>query len=203
MTILRRDFDSYDAYVEAQGRKAQYKRDELMRGYERSFVSFAHVLRRAADRLNKGRPMLCLGARTGAESNAAIRVGFKGSVGVDLHPIGLHVQKADWHSMPQFADASFANVYTNSFDHCLYLDRAVGEIVRILTPDGRFYLQASDRGVKDEKRERSWLLEPKHNEALYWSDSDALRDAVLECGGLKVREQWREGIWGNYVFEKL
>lgn len=203
MTILRRDFASYAAYVEAQGRKARYKADDLMARYEKQFVEFARLFRKARPHLNEGRPMLCLGARTGAESGAAARVGFKGSVGVDLHPIGKHVQQADWHSMPQFADASFGNVYTNSFDHCLYLDRAVAEIVRVLEPRGAFYLMASDKGTKDKQRERSWLMEPKHNETLYWSHSDALRDAVLACGGLKVRAEWREGHWGHYVFEKL
>ena len=201
MTILRREFESYEAYVQAQGRKATYKRRDLLVGDAKRVRVFVDVFTKAAPYLNLG-AVLCLGARTGAENVAAERCGHAGSIGVDLHPVGHSAQCGDWHSMPEFRNGSFPNVYTNSFDHCLHLERAVAEIHRVLSAFGVFYLMASDKGTKDDKRERSWLAEPKHNETLYWSHSDALRDAVLACGGFSVRKQWREGQWGHYFFER-
>jgi SAM-dependent methyltransferase len=201
MTILRRDFETYDAYVEAQGRKAKYNRRDLLARDDKRIAAFVDVFTTAKPYLNLG-PVLCLGARTGAENTAAARCGFAGSVGVDLHPVGLNVRKGDWHAMPEFKSGSFSNVFSNSFDHCLHLDRAVAEIHRVLSAFGAFYLMASDKGVKNAQRERSWLMEPKHNETLYWSHSDALRDAVLQCGGFRVLKEWRDGQWGHYVFEK-
>jgi hypothetical protein len=201
MTILRREFESYDAYVQAQGRKATFKRKDLLAGDEKRIASFVDVFAKAKPHLNLG-PVLCLGARTGAENVAAERCGHAGSVGVDLHPVGATVRKGDWHSMPEFKRGAFSNVYTNSLDHCLYLDRVVAEVHRVLSAYGVFYVMASDKGKKDEQRERSWLAEPKHNETLYWSDSDALRDAILACGGFRVAKEWRDGQWGHYFFEK-
>lgn len=205
MTILRRQFESYDAYVEAQGRKARYQRQMLLDGFGRSVGSFTKIFSDAKPHLNAG-AVLCLGARTGAEAVAAELCGFQGSRGVDLHPVGAHVgryvQRGDWHAMPEFLDASFPNVYCNSFDHCLDLQAAVSEVRRILLRGGAFYLMASDKGQKDSRRERSWLLEPKHCEALYWSHSDELRDAVLAFGGFAVRAEWRSGQWGHYVLAK-
>lgn len=200
MTILRREFESYDAYVQAQGRKARYKRKELLAGDPKRVEHFVAIFNAARMHLNLG-PVLCLGARTGAENEAAERCGYKGSVGVDLHPVGANVKQGDWHKL-KFRSGSFSNAYTNSFDHCLYLDRAVAEIHRVLSAYGAFYLMASDKGVKNEQRERSWLAEPKHNETLYWSHSDALRDAVLACGGFRLRKEWRVDQWGHYVFER-
>lgn len=202
MTILRREFESYEAYVKAQGRKATFQRRELLSKLSKSVLDFQRVFIAAAAFLNDG-PVLCLGARTGAESAAAQNCGYKGSIGVDLHPVGPGVRKGDWHSMPEFADGSFPNVFTNSFDHCLYLDRAVAEIRRVLRPGGVFYLMASDKGTKDAKRERSWLKEPKHCEALYWSQADELRDAVLALGGFRLKGQRRDGQWSHYALEKM
>lgn len=201
MTILRREFESYDAYVQAQGRKAKYKRNDLLAGDEKRVRDFCAVFSKAKPYLNLG-PMLCLGARTGAENTAAERCGHAGSVGVDLHPVGKNVRQGDWHSLTEFSRGSFSNVFTNSFDHCLYLERAVAEIHRVLSSFGVFYIMASDKGVKNRDRELTWLAEPKHNETLYWSHTDALRDAVLAVGGFVVKKQWREGQWGHYVFEK-
>ncbi len=196
--ILRRDFESYEAYVAAQGGKARKNRSGLLAEMPRSVQSFTDVFRNAKPYLNSG-AMLCLGARTGAEMIAAEACGFTGSVGIDLHPVGAGVRAGDWHAMPEFVDGSFPNIYTNSFDHCLLLEKAAAEIRRILAPGGVFYLMASDKGAKTESRAQKWLQgDGGHNEAIFWKHSDELRDAVLACG-FEERRSWRNSYWGHYV----
>lgn len=197
--ILRRQFDSYEAYVHAQGGKARGQREALLaslpaqtRGFSRAFVQARQFL--------KDGPVLCLGARTGAEMLAFESLGLKGSVGIDLHPVGKDVRAGDWHSMPEFADGSFANVYTNSFDHCLYLDKACAEVWRILQPGGRFYLMASDKGLKDAARAEAWRQSQKHNEAIFWSAAEELRDAVLR-EGFRQLKAWKVGCWSHFILE--
>lgn len=191
--IASRPFTDYGEYVYKQGGKARGRREFLLRHVAKNTDAFTRTFRRAAAHLTPG-AILCLGARTGAESLGAVHAGFPGSVGIDLHPVGSTVVQADWHDLP-FADRSFANVYTNSLDHCLYLDKLLAEVMRVLVSKGRFYVMATNRGKSIDE----WLAEGG-NEALYWDTSDQLRDAI--CGaGFDVTASWRDGKWGHYVFQ--
>ena len=192
--IAQRTFESYDQYVYKQGGKARGCREKLMKHHARHIESYARTFRAAAPYLLPGR-VLCLGARTGAESLGAAKAGFTDSVGIDLHPVGPTVMQGDWHDL-QFPNASFANCYSNSLDHCLHLDRLTAEVSRVLVTGGRFYVMATNR---DDHSVEQWSAQTKHNEALFWQTSDDLRDAI--CGfGFEVVTQWRDGKWGHYVF---
>jgi SAM-dependent methyltransferase len=193
MTIANRTFDNYDDYVYKQGGKARGCRDKLLKHLGRHIESYARTFRAAAPHLKPG-SVLCLGARTGAESLGAVDAGFKGSVGVDLHPVGPTVMQADWHDLP-FDDASFDNAYCNSLDHCLYLDRFAAQVQRVLTPDGRLYVMATNR---EGNSLEAWEAKGG-NEGLYWDTSDDLRDAIVALG-FQVIASWRTGKWGHYVF---
>ncbi len=195
--ILRREFDSYEAYKFAQGGKARGRGAELLASRSAQAQGFSSLFVEAVKYLSG--PVLCLGARTGAEMDAFKRSGFK-AVGIDLHPLGKDVLVGDWHAMPEFADGSFGTVYSNSFDHCLYLDKACAEIARILKPGGRFFLMASDKGLKDEARAAEWQRTKKHNEAIYWSAAEELGDEVLALGFSQVRT-WKKGVWSFFVLE--
>jgi SAM-dependent methyltransferase len=185
-------FKDYAEYVYKQGGKARGRREHLLAHAAKNTESFARVFRKAAPLLKPG-SILCLGARTGAESDGALQAGFKGSVGIDLHPVGPTVLQGDWHDLG-FPDASFANCYTNSLDHCLYLDKFCAQVTRVLQPNGRFYLMATNRPKSLEE----WLGEGG-NEGLYWQTSDELKDAI--CGyGFEVKKSWLDGKWGHYVF---
>ncbi len=193
MSLAHRSFTTYDEYVYLQGGKARGRRDFLLAHLPKSTEGFEKTFRAAAPHLKPG-SVLCLGARTGAESLGATAAGFLGSVGVDLHPVGPTVIQGDWHDLP-FPDASFDNAYSNSLDHCLYLDRLATQVRRILVPGGLFYLMATNR---PENTVEGWAAKPS-NEALYWQTSDQLRDAL--CGyGFEVKAEWRTGKWGHYVF---
>lgn len=194
--IGHRPFETYADYVYRQGGKARGRREHLLAHLEKNTEGFARTFRKASTCLKPG-AVLCLGARTGAESIGATQAGFAGSVGIDLHPVGPTVQPGDWHDL-QFPDASFANVYSNSLDHCLYLDRMAAGVRRVLQPGGRFYVMASNReGQTFEDWQAKW---GKSNEGLFWADSDELRDAIVACG-FSVVKQWRDGKWGHYIFQ--
>jgi len=192
--IATRDFASYDEYVHQQGAKARAHRDVLLAHLPKNTEGFTRIFRQAAPFLKRG-SVLCLGARTGAESLGAVKAGFAGSVGIDLHPVGPTVLTGDWHNL-LFSDGAFANVYSNSLDHCLHLDKLASEVRRVLEPDGRFFLMATNRpGVTPE----TWRNKPG-NEALYWETSDQLCEAL--CGyGFAVTHDWRHGKWGHYVLK--
>lgn len=194
--IAHRPLTTYDEYVFKQGGKARGRRDHLLAHVEGNTKAFTKTFRQAKTYLKPG-SMLCLGARTGAESIGAERAGFVPSVGIDLHPVGPTVLQGDWHHL-QFADHSFVNVYCNSLDHCLYLDQLASEVQRVLVKGGRFYVMASNRdGATVEKWQQAWS---KSNEFLYWETSDELRDAFVGLG-FTVLKQWRDGKWGHYIFQ--
>lgn len=193
--IAHRPFTDYAEYVYKQGGKARGRRDHLLAHVEKNTEGFARTFRKAAKYLKPG-SILCLGARTGAESLGAEKAGFKPSIGIDLHPVGPTVQQGDWHDL-RFAGQSFSNVYSNSLDHCLYLDRLAAEVYRVLESDGRFYVMASNReGHTVEGWKAAWS---KSNEGLFWSHSDELRDAICALG-FTVVKQWQDGKWGHYIF---
>ncbi len=193
MTIASRTFENYEEYVYKQGGKARGRREHLVKHAAKNTESFERTFRKAAPHLKAG-SVLCLGARTGAESIGAERAGFAGSVGIDLHPVGQTVLQGDWHDL-QFPDASFANVYSNSLDHCLYLDRLAAQVQRVLVPGGRFYVMATNRA---DASLADWTAKGG-NEALYWQVSDDLRDALIALGFVLL-QAWRDGKWGHYVF---
>ncbi len=192
MTLASRPFENYDEYVYKQGGKARGRREHLLKHVEKNTESFERTFLRAKPHLKPG-SVLCLGARTGAESIGATRAGFKGSVGIDLHPVGETVLQGDWHDL-KFADASFANAYSNSLDHCLYLDRLAAGVKRVLRSEGRFYVMATNRA---DSNLQDWLAKGG-NEGLFWQTSDDLRDALCECGFVQ-KASWRDGKWGHYV----
>lgn len=190
--IAHRTFTDYEQYVWLQGGKARARSEFLLAHLPKRTQYFAKMFNLAARHLKPG-PVLCLGARTGAESLGAVAAGFAGSVGIDLHPVGPTVLQGDWHAL-DFPDGSFANVYTNSLDHCLYLDKFSAEVKRVLVPDGLFYLMATNRTTT----EQAWRAGHK-NEGLYWETSDQLRDAICSYGFV-VKHGWRDGKWGHYIF---
>jgi SAM-dependent methyltransferase len=197
--ILHRSFASYEAYVETQGHKARTNREALLEALPRDIATFQKQFTEAKRYLRKG-AVLCLGARTGAEVQAAINMGYTDSVGLDLHPVGKLVIAGDWHRMP-LPDASYPNVFSNSLDHCWSLEMLAEEIRRVLQPGGRFYLRASDRW--EGKTPEAWLEKGSALEALYWQTADDLRDALVERG-FKTIGAWRSGkIWGCYVLEPM
>lgn len=196
--IQHRIYETYEDYVWNQGAKARHSREDLIARRGAKSEYFTRVFEQAKPYLHQGRPVLCLGARTGAEIIGAERAGFTGSTGIDLHPLAENVQQGDWHAMT-FGDASFANVYSNSLDHCLSLDRLIAEIRRVLTADGVFYLMASDR--ETNKTVDSWLAKP-NTEALYWQCANDLAKSIVGYG-FKCKRTWTQAAWSHFILRRI
>jgi len=140
--IIQKPVTDYGSYVWKQGGKARLQKDKLLSGASRRQQRFAELFAKIKGHLSRGKPVLCLGARTGCEVVGAESAGFIGSIGIDLFPLAGNVVEADWHNMP-FADNSFENVFCNCLDHCADIKKLVTEIKRVLKPSGVFVMAAS------------------------------------------------------------
>lgn len=212
--IYHRKYDSYDRYVFVQGNKARCvnARSRLINSIPKKVNSFVRQFSHFTKYLLPGK-ILCLGARTGAEVQAARKLGFPDSIGVDLHPLGKYVMQGDWHSLP-FADASFENVYCNSLDHCADFESLVREVTRILVPNGRFvYLSdvcyALDSRLPGDEIDIDAVINNRvgtnvHN-AMWWDSLKDIADRFCEAGF--VIEHYfalkKRGGQSGYVLRKL
>ena len=94
------------------------------------------------ERIPKGKGnVLCLGARTGIEVKAFIDKGYF-AVGIDLKPTkkNKYVVYGDFHKL-QFANKSIDFIYSNSIDHCLNIDKLIGEMFRVLKSEGNVMIE--------------------------------------------------------------
>jgi SAM-dependent methyltransferase len=189
--IIQREVDDYQQYIYAQGRKAREQAGKLIAAKDKRIRQFINVFDKIKPHMTPG-PVLCLGARTGCEVEAAIIAGFAGSVGIDLHPIGKDVIEADWHKMP-FGSGAFPNIFTNSLDHAADFYRLADEIRRVLAPGGRFVFSATDRSTMKAEH---WTKKP-NNEYLFWANPDELRDKFQHYGFIP---RHREAIGRNVVY---
>jgi SAM-dependent methyltransferase len=199
--IIEKRHMNYDDYAYFQGRKIRMpkKLKTFLDHVPQRIKKFSILFRNAKDDLNKGK-ILCLGARTGCEIKAAIAVGFKGSQGIDLFPVGNNVLKGDWHNIP-FPGNSFENVYTNAIDHCYDLESLIREIKRVLKPGGVFFFQTSKYQRLDAKEDREWYIEHSNN-FLFWENGRELADRFVENGFALVRE-WSKDRWENFILRMV
>jgi SAM-dependent methyltransferase len=168
--LYRRRYDRYDNYQEHQASKLA-KLD--MTAYHVAFRAVLAERLGALGLLKTGETVLCLAARVGTECLAFIDHGCF-AVGVDLNPgkDNRYVVSGDFHEL-QFADASVDYVFTNSLDHAYDLPRVLGEVRRVLKPQGLFIAEIM-KGAKDPGGRF-----PGPYESLWW---DSLEDVAAEIG---------------------
>jgi SAM-dependent methyltransferase len=203
MVIQKRG--DYDDYVVQQGKKGNNpgKRKWLISDKSRAKRKrrFVQILDSAKSDLLPGK-ILCLGARTGCEVAAARGVGFPGSQGIDLHPIGSKhlVKKGDWHDIP-FDDDSFENAFTNSIDHCYDVGKLATEVHRILKPGGRFYFMMSERQMLKDKPDQKTYMAGSQN-FLFWENG---HDLAMEFTkhGFRIFKEWAGRKWASCIVEKV
>lgn len=182
-------YSSYDEYVSVQGIKANEHTEYILSGKQKRKRTFRKLFKEYFKYMNQGK-VLCLGARDGAEVKVLNGLGFNGSMGVDLHPMGSGVVKGDWHNLP-FADNSFENIYTNSFDHCLYFFKAIEEIKRVLKNKGVFIFETDNRYAFDSRINKNISLERfmqghKYN-SLFWDSINDIENEIKNYGFVKIR----------------
>jgi SAM-dependent methyltransferase len=171
-SLQRRAYPSYEAYAEHQ--KSKLGKKSNMASYDSHFIEV--LLERLSSLPKKpGGNVLCLGARSGAECAAFIKLGYF-AVGIDLNPgvENRYVVVGDFHNL-QYADRSVDVVYTNALDHAFDLDRIIREVGRVLKDDGRFIAEIVDPAVR----------RPGDYEAVWWWSIDDVV-GIIERGGFAV-----------------
>jgi predicted SAM-dependent methyltransferase len=111
---------------------------------------------------------------------------------------GAHVDHVgDTRDLSRFADGSFDMVYaSHTFEHLSHaggLRKAIGEVARILRPDGRFFVS-----VPDLKLLCSFFSHPELR------DEDLFRVMCMMFGGQKDPYDFHYvGIWDGYLADLL
>ena len=168
--LYYKKFDNYQQYVNLQGIKAHIISDRMLADKKKNIERFVRLIEASEDNLINEK-VLCLGARDGSEVDAFEKKGFKNSIGIDLHPIGSDVVRGDWHNLP-FSNQLFENVFINSVDHCLDLEKLIREIYRVLRNHGILFLVVDQR--LNEKRTIFEKINGGKYETLFWDDADDL-----------------------------
>ena len=87
-----------------------------------------------------------------------------------------YVLSGDFHAL-QFADGSVDAVFTNALDHALDIQRLLGEVSRVLKPNGLFLVEAVHG--------KSEGIRPGFYESFFWATVDdlvkAIEQAPLAC----------------------
>lgn len=117
---------------------------------------------------------LCLGARTGAEVQALLNLGWF-ALGLDLATTlsgARFVLAGDMHHV-QFPDASVDLVYTNAVDHAWDVGHFVQELRRLVKPSGHVLTEVPDGTVASR---------PGAYESVAWTDPAVLQPFFHDQG---------------------
>lgn len=194
-----RRYESYEAYLQHQATKLdlvsdrlEETRDEDFREFKRRFESCTY--------LRDVRSVLCLGARLGTEVEAFLALGHF-AVGIDLNPGpgNRYVLTGDFHQLV-FPDGSIDAIYTNVMDHVFDMGRIMGEVRRVLRPDGGLFIVDMLDGYVEG-------FTPGRYESMHWESREALQAEIAARGRLTVLEsrdlgQHRRDRWTQVVFRK-
>lgn len=135
-----REYTTYEDYLAHQSSKLD-KQFPLIQKFDRRCETIFYKRFSELSLSFAGKSIICLGARLGGEVRAFKSLGAL-AIGIDLNPHdkNLHVLHGDFHSI-QFPDESFDYVFSNCFDHVLYIDAFFNEILRVLKRDGIFIME--------------------------------------------------------------
>lgn len=190
-----RRFDSYEDYLALQKSKLALLDGVLLEDYDREFVAQLSARLKKVGRVEPGASVLCLAARLGSEVKAFRALGCF-AVGIDLNPGAANplVVVGDFHAL-QFADHCVDVVFTNSLDHSYDIERVLGEVRRVLKPEGLFVVEAA-MGEREGIAPSTW-------EAFSWETVDDLIARLSQCGfELVAREEVRYPWLGMHLVFK-
>ena len=119
-------------------------------------------------------------------------------VGVDFEPgNGVDVILEDPYHFP-FADGTFdACVSSSCFEHSEFFWLVFDDVMRVLRPDGLFYLNAPSNGPFHRYPVDCWRFYPDSGHALVnWARRSGRRPAMLETfiGSREKRERWHDFV---------
>ncbi len=193
INFRKRDYQAYEDYITHQ--KSKMEMTDMTCSSLRVKVMcrdkyFREALRGRLRKLkfvNRGKSVLCLGARLGTEVKAFQDLGCF-AVGIDLYPDekNSYVLYGDFNNI-KFPDESVDIVYNNSLDHCFDIKILIEEVKRVLKKGGVFIVEAV-RGSGEGGRVGRW-------ESFYWSRIDDLVRLICSYGIVMIREDDIEYPW--------
>jgi SAM-dependent methyltransferase len=193
--LAQRKYGSYDDYVKHQSSKLDRISDRLHAREDDDLAMFVERFQ-GCSALGGVHAVLCLGARLGTEVKALHKLGHF-AVGIDLNPgpDNQHVLKGDFHKIV-FPDASLDAVYCNALDHVYDLERVLGEVSRLLRPDGIFVIDLIS-GFEEG-------LYPGQYESIHWHKARDFAEKVSDLGGFALestqslaklgRDTWTQAV---------
>ena len=170
----RREYASYEQYIRHQQSKFQFLD---LADYDVNYRRQLGARLQNVPGLKRGASVLCLGARQGTEVKAFHDAGCF-AVGLDLNPGAENkfVLHGDFHDV-QFPAESVDVIFTNSFDHVFNPEKMIGEIRRLLKPDGLLIVEA----IAGEAQASA----PDHYASFWWRHINDLA-ALLDAHGFSV-----------------
>ena len=142
MIRKRKKYSTYGEYVEHQLRKTNSEKVQRREAenYEHNVGVFTrHFEYWFARMAEVPHSAICLGARSGAEVDALLRMGIE-AIGMDLAPCGNLVEAGDIHAL-RYGNGAFDFAFTNVFDHSDNPVQFAREIERVVRPGGFALLQ--------------------------------------------------------------
>ncbi|MDB6020762.1 MAG: hypothetical protein JWQ04_619 [Pedosphaera sp.] len=189
----QREYSSYEQYLRHQQSKFQYLD---LADYD---LNYRRQLKERLENvpfIKKGGNVLCLGARQGTEVKAFHDLGCF-AVGLDLNPgpENKFVLHGDFHHV-QFPAGSVDVVFTNSLDHAFDPAKLIGEIKRLLKPDGILIIEA----IHGEAQS----TEPDHYASFWWQHLEDLIALLTRHGFNSLRRvSFREPWPGDQICFEL
>jgi SAM-dependent methyltransferase len=193
-----RIYGTYGEYVAHQASKLDKIVHRLRETEDQDYADFKRRFEGCGP-LREARSVLCLGARLGTEVRALHALGHF-AIGIDLNPgeSNPFVLPGDFHAIV-FPDGSLDAIYTNALDHVFDLDKVIGEVRRLLRPDGVFVVdlvQGYEEGFV-----------PGEFEAAAWRDRGSLIERIRDLGGFALKTvrdlgHTRRDHWTQAVFRK-
>jgi SAM-dependent methyltransferase len=179
--LAQRRYASYDVYVAHQASKLAKVMPTLQKTEAEDFADFIERFRNCTA-LSGSRSVLCLGARLGTEVKALHALGYF-AVGIDLNPgpDNSYVLPGDFHAMV-FPDESVDAIYTNALDHVFDLEKVIGEICRLLRPNGLFLADVVE-GFEEG-------FTPGAFEAIHWQTAESFVKLLCDMSGLKLEAMY-------------
>ena len=196
--FAQRKYASYDDYVKHQSSKLDRIIGRLQDREDDDLAMFVERFQ-GCSALGEAKTVLCLGARLGTEVKALHKLGHF-AVGIDLNPgpDNQYVLVGDFHRIV-FPDASIDAIYCNALDHVYDLERVLGEVGRLLRPEGIFV--ADIIGGYEEG-----FVAGKY-ESVHWRNSEEFTEKVSQVSGFALESkrdlgQINRDRWFQAVFRK-
>ena len=179
--LLKRRYQTFEDYINHQCSRPKPTDEEMVEAYKNRLDYFkeehAKVINVEAD---KGKSILCLGARDGAEVEAFRHYGML-AVGMDIsfQEQNEYVHFGDFHNVP-YPNDIFDYVYMNTLNHALDPKQVIEEVRRVLKPKGGVFIIDLRYGVEENA-----VLEGRHH-SIAWKTQNQATDMIELVGFTQV-----------------